>query len=64
MKKIIAASALVIAGLGATTASAQGELVAGTILSTQVVAGVIVATVLVAVSDDGTVTTTTVALSE
>ena len=63
MKNLIAASALALtAGLGATTASAQGELVAGTILSTQVVAGIVIATVVIGVSDDGTVTTTAVAL--
>ena len=61
MKKIIAASALAMTvGFGATMASAQAELVAGTVLSTQVIAGVLVATVIVAVADDGSVTTTNV----
>ena len=67
MKKIIAASALSlsIAGFGATSALAQAEtaLAVGTITSTTVVAGVLVATVIVAVADDGTVTTATTAVS-
>ena len=66
MKKVIAAPvlALSVAGFGATSALAQAEtvLAVGTITSTSVIAGILVATVIIAVADDGTVTTTTVAL--
>ncbi|WP_415922316.1 hypothetical protein [Tateyamaria sp. SN6-1] len=53
-----------MAGFGATSALAQAEtvLAVGTITSTSVIAGILVATVIIAVADDGTVTTTTVAL--
>lgn len=64
MKKLLTAAAMAatVAFAGATGASAQAEtaLVVGSITATQVIAGVIILTVVVAVADDGTVTTTTV----
>ena len=65
MKKFLTASAMAAAiAFGATGASAQVEtaLVVGSITATQVVAGVLILTVVVAISDDGTVSTATVAV--